>query len=137
MSVPVASQAQQLGLVLIYPDSRSLSLPQTRLVYSSSFTHSWSSGEDESGFLANFSSFFTHTESCWPSGEGESGFPANFFSRKRARLLELANQEGEFLFFRLPQTGFTVARPATSLLSLASFGVLAGSLQPMVNNNES
>ena len=98
-------------------DSRSLSLPQTRLVFSSSFTH---------------------TESCWSSGEGESGFPANFFSRKRAcLLLERANAEGEFLFFRRRLTGFTVARPATSLSSLALFGVLAGSLQLTVNDNES
>ena len=88
-------------------DSRSLLLPQTRLVFSSSFTHS---------------------ESCWSSGEGKSGFPA-YFSRKRACfLLERANTEGEFLFFRR-LTGFTVARPATSLLSLALFGVLAKSLQ--------
>ena len=98
-------------------DSRSLSLPQTRLV---------------------FSSFFTHTGSCWSSGEGESGFPANFFSRKRAcLLLERANAEGEFLFFRRRLTGFTVARSATSLSSLALFGVLAGSLQLTVNDNES
>ena len=92
-------------------DSRSLSLPQTRLLFSSSFTHTescWSTGEGESGFQANFSSSLTHTESCWSSGEGKSGFPANFFSRKCAcLLLERANAEGEFLFFRRRITSFT------------------------------
>ena len=82
-------------------DCRSQSLSQTRLVFSSSFTH---------------------TESCWSSGEGESGFPANFFSRKRAcLLLERANAEGEFLFFRQRLTGYIVARTATSLSSLALY----------------
>ena len=85
-------------------DSRSLLLPQTRLVFSTSFTH---------------------TESCLASGEGKSGFPANFFSRKRpCLLLERANAEGEFLFFCQRLTGFTVVHPATSLLSLALFGVI-------------
>ena len=68
---------------------------------------------------------------------GESGFPANFFSRKRAcLLLERANAEGEFLYFPRRLTGFTVARPETSLSSLALFGVLAGSLHLTVNHNE-
>ena len=47
---------------------------------------------------------------------GLPGFQANFFSRKRAcHLLERANAEGEFLFFRRRLTGFTVVRPATWL----------------------
>ena len=66
------------------------------------------------------------------------GFPAYFFSRKRVcLLLERANAEGEFLFLRRRLTGFTVARPATSLSSLALLGVLAGNLQLTVTDNES
>ena len=50
-------------------DTTSLLLPQARLVFSSSFTHTELS------------------ESCWSSsGEAKSGFPANLFSRNRACL---------------------------------------------------
>ena len=60
-------------------DTRSVLLPQARLVFSSSFTHT------------------EFSESCWSSsGEAKSGFPANFFSRNRACLfLERANAEGD------------------------------------------
>ena len=88
--------------------TRSLLLPQARLVFSSSFTHTESS------------------ESCWSSsGEAKSGFPANFFSRNRPCLfLEWAIAEGD-LFFILRRlfTGFTVVRPVTLLPSLALLGV--------------
>ena len=103
-------------------DTRSLLLPQERLVFSSSFTHTELS------------------ESCWSSsGEAKSGFPANFFSRNRACLfLERANAEGDLFFFRRRFfSGFTVhvVRPVTLLSSLALLGVLAGSLQLTVNEN--
>ena len=101
-------------------DTRSLLLPQARLVFSSSFTHT---------------ELF---KSCWSSsGEAKSGFPANFFSRNRACLfLERANAEGDLFFFRRRlYTGFTVVRPVTVLSSLALLGVLAGSLQLTVNEN--
>ena len=77
-------------------DTRSLLLPQARLVFSSSFTHTELS------------------EYCWSSsGEAKSGFPADFFSRNRACLfLERANAEGDlFFFWRHLLTGFTVVRP--------------------------
>ena len=102
-------------------DTRSLLLPQARLVFSSSFTHT--------GLIS---------VSCWSSsGEAKSGFPANFFSRNRACLfLERANAEGDLFFFRRRLfTGFTVVRPVTLLSSLALLGVLAGSLQLTVNEN--
>ena len=101
-------------------DTWSLLLPQERLVFSSSFTHTELS------------------ESCWSSsGEAKSGFPAYFFSRNRACLfLERANAEGDLFFFRRRLfTGFTVVRPVTLLSSLALLGVLAGSLQLTVNEN--
>ena len=101
-------------------DTSSLLLPQARLVFSSSFTHT---------------ELF---RSCWSSsGEAKSGFPANFFSRNRACLfLERANAEGDQLFFRRRLfTGFTVVRPVTFLSSLAFLGVLVGSLQLTVNEN--
>ena len=101
-------------------DTSSLLLPQARLVFSSSFTHT---------------ELF---RSCWSSsGEAKSGFPANFFSRNRACLfLERANAEGDQFFFRRRLfTGFTVVRPVTFLSSLAFLGVLVGSLQLTVNEN--
>ena len=79
-------------------NTRSLLLPQARLVFSSSFTHTELS------------------ESCWSSsGEAKSGFPANFFSRNRACLfLERANAEGDLFFRRRLLTGFfAVVCPVT------------------------
>ena len=52
-------------------------------------------------------------------------------------LLERANAEGVFLFFQQRLTSFIVACPASSMSSLALFGVLAGSLQLKINDNES
>ena len=112
-------------------DTRSLLLPPTGLVFSSSFTHRESTASGTPGTVVILFS----------SGRAKTGFPANFFSRKRACLfLERANAEGDWFFFRRRLlTGFAeVVRPVTSLLlSLALLGVLARSLQLTVNENES
>ena len=102
-------------------DTMSMLLPQARLVFSSSFTHTE---------LSEFC--------CSSSGEAKYGFPANFFSRNRVCLfLERANAEGDLFFFwrRLLTGFFAVVRPVTLLSSLALLGVLARSLQLTVNEN--
>ena len=63
-----SGSAAELG-VGFSEDTRSLLLPQERLVFSSSFTHAELS------------------ESCWSSsGEAKSGFPDNFFSSPEPRV---------------------------------------------------
>ena len=109
-----------VGLGVGSEDTRSLLLPQARLVFSSSFTHTELS------------------EPCWSSsGEAKSGFPANFFSKNGVCLfLERANAEGDLFFFRRRLlTDFPVVRPVNLLSSLALLGVLARSLQLTVNEN--
>ena len=77
-------------------DTRSLLLPQARLVFSSSFTHT--------GLIS---------VSCWSSSsEAKSGFPANFFSRNRASLPRTSQRRGRSIL--LPTTSLYWFHSSTS-----------------------